>query len=69
MRHPYFGDLPNNLRDHLAEDIKSVIRTLDQFLESELPGGTIRNLQASQGELCRAWASAMAAALISEEVN
>ena len=69
MRYPYVGDLPDNLRDHLAEDIKAVIRTLDQFLEHELPSGAVRNLQATRKELSRAWASVMAAALISEEVN
>ena len=69
MRRPYVGDLPDNLRDHLAEDIKAVIRTLDQFLEHELPNGAVSNLQATRKELSRAWASTMAAALTAEEVN
>ena len=70
MRQPFPGDdLPGNLRNHLGEEIKDVIRTVDGFLEHELPSGAVRNLQATRKELSRAWASVMAAALISEEVN
>ena len=44
-----------NLRDHLGADIKTVIQTVEQFLELELPSGTVRNLQATRKELNRAW--------------
>jgi len=66
MRKPFTGELSVNLRDHLGEDIKAVIRTLDHFLEHELPGGTVRNLQGSRKELSRARAITMAAALVAE---
>ena len=69
MRKQFPGDLSANLREHLAEDIKTTIRTLDQFLEHELPSGTVRNLQASRKELSRAWSSTMAAALIADGGN
>ena len=70
MRQPFPGDdLPGNLRNHLCEEIKAAIIAVDSFLDYELPGGTVRNLQASRKELSRAWSSAMAAALIAEEVG
>ena len=47
MRQPFPGDdLPGNLRNHLGEEIKDVIRTVDGFLEHELPSGAVRNLHS-----------------------
>ena len=66
MREPFDGHLPSNLRNHLAEEIKGAIQTLDGFLEFNLPTGTVRNLQAARKELHRGWSSAMAAAMVAE---